>query len=151
MEIPKELRESGLKATLPRLHILRLFQEGKNKHLSAEDVLHYMLAENIDVGLGTIYRVLVQFVDAGILIRHQFEFGPAVFELNAGCHHDHLICTVCGKVEEFIDRDIERRQHEIATQRQFVLQEHALSLYGICATCEENKKSARLRASKHFL
>lgn len=139
MDILKELRESGLKVTIPRLRILQLFQEGKGKHLSADDVYRFLLTEKIDVGLATIYRVLMQFAEAGILFRRHFESGHAVFELNEGTHHDHLVCTVCGKVDEFVDEGIERRQHEIAAERGFVLHEHALSLYGTCAVCTRQK------------
>lgn len=145
MDIPAELRKSGLKATLPRLRILQLFHERESKHLSAEDVYRQMLDEKIDVGLATIYRVLMQFAEAGILIRRQFESGAAVFELNEGSHHDHLVCTACGKVEEFVDAGIEHRQEEIAKERGFALHAHALSLYGVCAACARThtRKGAR--------
>lgn len=136
MNIQTELRKLGLKATLPRLRILQLFHERQMKHLSAEDVYRFLLEEKIDVGLATIYRVLMQFADAGILIRRQFESGAAVFELNEGSHHDHLVCTACGNVEEFVDAGIERRQDEIAKERGFALHAHALSLYGVCAACK---------------
>lgn len=139
MDILKELRESGLKVTIPRLRILQLFQEGKSKHLSADDVYKFLLTEKIDVGLATIYRVLMQFAEAGILFRRHFESGHAVFELNEGSHHDHLVCTLCGKVDEFVDEGIERRQNEIAAERGFTLHEHALSLYGTCASCSQKK------------
>lgn len=135
MDILKELRDSGLKVTIPRLQILQLFQNGKGKHLSADDVYRLLLLEKIDVGLATIYRVLMQFAEAGILFRRHFESGHAVFELNEGTHHDHLVCTICGRVDEFVDEGIERRQDEIAAERGFVLHEHALSLYGTCAVC----------------
>ncbi|MBJ7311255.1 ferric iron uptake transcriptional regulator [Rugamonas sp. CCM 8940] len=135
MDIPKELRNSGLKATLPRLRVLQLFQEGKKKHLSADDVYHLLRDEHIDLGLATVYRVLMQFAAAGILSRRQFESAASVFELNQGEHHDHLVCTRCGKMEEFVDADIERRQEEIARERGFALMEHSLSLYGVCAGC----------------
>lgn len=135
MDILRALRASGLKVTLPRLRILQLFQEGKGKHLSADEVYRLLAAEKIDVGLATIYRVLMQFADAGILFRRHFEHGHAVFELNEGGHHDHLVCTVCGRVDEFVDGGIELRQDEIARERGFVLHEHALSLYGVCAAC----------------
>lgn len=141
MDIPKALRKSGLKATLPRLRILQIFHERQLKHLSAEDIYRFLLEEKIDVGLATIYRVLMQFAEAGILIRRHFESGAAVFELNEGNHHDHLVCTVCGKVEEFVDSGIERRQEEIAKERGFALHEHSLSLYGVCADCKESKKA----------
>eukprot|EP01133_Synstelium_polycarpum_P019127 gene19126-22906_t len=139
MDILRELRESGLKVTIPRLRILQLFQEGGIKHLSADDVYKLLLAEKIDVGLATIYRVLMQFAEAGILFRRHFESGHAVFELNEGQHHDHLVCTGCGKVDEFVDEGIELRQNEIAAERGFVLHEHALSLYGTCAQCTAKK------------
>jgi Fur family ferric uptake transcriptional regulator len=145
MDIPEELRKSGLKATLPRLRIMQLFQERQVKHLSADDVFRLLLNEKIDVGLATVYRVLMQLAEAGILIRRHFESGSAVFELNEGSHHDHLLCTVCGKVEEFVDSGIEQRQEEIARERGFSLQEHSLSLYGVCAECKEKKKSGRSR------
>lgn len=135
MDISTALRQSGLKATLPRLRILQLFHERKTKHLTAEEIYRFLIDEKIDVGLATIYRVLMQFVQTGIVIRRHFTSGAAVFELNEGGHHDHLICTVCGKVEEFVDRDIERRQEEIAQEHGFALREHTLSLFGVCGGC----------------
>ena len=135
MEIPKELRDSGLKATLPRLKILELFQQSDIRHLSAEDVYRLLIKDNIDVGLATIYRVLMQFAEARILWRRQFEGERAVFELSASEHHDHMVCVDCGKVEEFIDEAIERRQSLIAKQRGFILRDHSLSLYGSCSSC----------------
>ena len=129
---PADLKSSGLKATLPRLKILEIFQGSSVRHLSAEDVYKLLLAENLDVGLATVYRVLTQFEQAGILSRNHFESGKAVFELNQGTHHDHLVCLDCGRVEEFFDDEIERRQHKIAEDRGFKLTEHALSLYGNC-------------------
>jgi Fur family ferric uptake transcriptional regulator len=126
-----------LKATLPRLKILEMFQRSSNergvRHMSAEDVYRALLAENLDVGLATVYRVLTQFEQAGLLARSHFEAGRAVFELNEGRHHDHLVCLTCGRVEEFVDTDIEERQQRIAADRGFQLQEHALALYGVCA------------------
>ncbi len=129
---PADLKSSGLKATLPRLKILEIFQGSSVRHLSAEDVYKLLLAENLDVGLATVYRVLTQFEQAGILSRNLFESGKAVFELNQGNHHDHLVCLDCGRVEEFFDEEIENRQHKIAEERGFRLAEHALSLYGTC-------------------
>ena len=129
---PADLKSSGLKATLPRLKILEIFQGSSVRHLSAEDVYKLLLAENLDVGLATVYRVLTQFEQAGILSRNHFESGKAVFELNQGNHHDHLVCLDCGRVEEFFDEEIENRQHKIAEERGFRLAEHALSLYGTC-------------------
>ncbi|SDF60106.1 MULTISPECIES: ferric iron uptake transcriptional regulator [unclassified Duganella] len=140
MDIPQELRKLGLKATLPRLRILQLFQESKSKHLSADDVYRLLHDENIDMGLATVYRVLMQFADAGILIRRHFESVASVFELNEGSHHDHLICTNCGKMEEFLDADIEQRQEAVAAERGFVLHEHSLSLYGFCGDCAASIK-----------
>jgi len=133
-----ELKVSGLKATAPRLKILEIFQrhaaEPGVRHLSAEDVYRLLSAERLDVGLATVYRVLTQFEQAGLLARRNFEAGRAVFELNEGSHHDHLVCVSCGHVEEFVDPEIEERQRQIAKERGFELQEHALSLYGACQT-----------------
>ena len=129
---PSELKASGLKATLPRLKILEIFQNSSVRHLSAEDVYKLLLTENLDVGLATVYRVLTQFEQAGLLSRNHFETGKAVFELNQGSHHDHLVCLDCGRVEEFYDEEIERRQQQIAQERGFALTEHALALYGNC-------------------
>jgi Fur family ferric uptake transcriptional regulator len=129
---PADLKSSGLKATLPRLKILEIFQNSAVRHLSAEDVYKLLLAENLDVGLATVYRVLTQFEQAGLLSRNHFESGKAVFELNEGSHHDHLVCLDCGLVEEFFDDEIEKRQHRIAEERGFKLTEHALALYGNC-------------------
>ncbi|MBI3231271.1 MAG: ferric iron uptake transcriptional regulator [Burkholderiales bacterium] len=130
---PADLKSSGLKATLPRLKILEIFQNSDVRHLSAEDVYKVLLAENMDVGLATVYRVLTQFEQAGLLHRNHFETGKAVFELNQGSHHDHLVCLDCGRVEEFFDEEIERRQHKIALERGFVIADHSLALYGSCS------------------
>ena len=127
-----ELKSSGLKATLPRLKILEVFQNTTQRHMTAEDVFKVLLAEGSDVGLATVYRVLMQFEQAGILSRNHFETGKAVFELNEGKHHDHLVCLDCGRVEEFFDAEIEKRQKSIASTRGFELQDHALSLYAYC-------------------
>ena len=127
-----DLKASGLKATLPRLKILEIFQNSTVRHMSAEDVYKILLSENMDVGLATVYRVLTQFEQAGLLHRNHFETGKAVFELNEGSHHDHLVCLDCGRVEEFYDEEIERRQQHIAAERGFAIQEHALALYGHC-------------------
>jgi Fur family ferric uptake transcriptional regulator len=127
-----ELKNSGLKATLPRIKILEIFQKTAQRHMSAEDVFKTLLAEGGDVGLATVYRVLMQFEQAGILSRNHFESGKAVFELNEGKHHDHLVCLDCGRVEEFFDAEIERRQRSIALTRGFDLQDHALALYATC-------------------
>ncbi|MCL4159434.1 UNVERIFIED_CONTAM: hypothetical protein GTU68_050948, partial [Idotea baltica] len=125
----------GLKATLPRLKILELFEKSEERHLSAEDVYKVLLNAGDDVGLATVYRVLTQFEDAGLLVRHHFESGKAVFELNQGEHHDHMVCIKCGRVEEFHDEEIERRQEEAAKSRGFKMQDHSLMIYGICDKC----------------
>jgi Fur family transcriptional regulator, ferric uptake regulator len=127
-----ELKSSGLKATLPRIKILEVFQNSEVRHLTAEDVYKVLLAEHSDIGLATVYRVLMQFEQAGILSRNHFESGKSVFELNEGKHHDHLVCLDCGRVEEFVDTEIEARQRSVAQARGFALQEHALSLYANC-------------------
>ena len=127
-----ELKHSGLKATLPRIKVLEVFQKASQRHMSAEDVYKVLLGEDADVGLATVYRVLMQFEQAGILSRTHFETGKAVFELNEGKHHDHLVCLDCGRVEEFYDAEIEKRQRSIAQTRGFELQDHALALYAAC-------------------
>ena len=132
MTTVQSLKDSGLKATLPRRKILELFEGSKVRHLSAEEVYKALIAEGIDVGLATVYRVLTQFEQAGLLVRHHFESGKAVFELNEGTHHDHLVCIQCGKVEEFYDPEIEKRQTEVARQRGFNLHGHSLALYADC-------------------
>jgi Fur family ferric uptake transcriptional regulator len=128
----QSLKESGLKATLPRRKILALFESTKVRHLSAEDVYKALIAEGIDIGLATVYRVLTQFEQAGLLSRQHFETGKAVFELNEGQHHDHLVCLQCGRVEEFYDAEIERRQGDVARGRGFQLHGHSLALYADC-------------------
>jgi Fur family transcriptional regulator, ferric uptake regulator len=139
-----ELKSSGLKATLPRIKILEVFQHGARRHMTAEDVYKALLAEGSDVGLATVYRVLMQFEQAGLLTRSNFESGKAVFELNEGQHHDHLVCLDCGRVEEFFDAEIEQRQRAVTVARGFELQEHSLALYARCtkASCEHRSKAA---------
>ena len=127
-----ELKSSGLKATLPRIKVLEVFQHAQQRHMSAEDVFKALLAEGADIGLATVYRVLMQFEQAGLLKRSNFESGKAVFELNEGQHHDHLVCLDCGRVEEFYDAEIEQRQRAVASTRGFELQEHTLALYARC-------------------
>ncbi|MBL8413328.1 MAG: ferric iron uptake transcriptional regulator [Propionivibrio sp.] len=145
MSQSSDLKSMGLKATLPRLKILELFENAPVRHLSADDVYRMLLSENMDIGLATVYRVLTQFEQAGLLERHHFESGKAVFEIRAGQHHDHLICIDCGRVEEFFDEEIERRQNKIAKGRGFVIQEHALYLYVECskAECPHRNKSGK--------
>ena len=130
-----ELKSTGLKATIPRLKILEVFQRSPERHLTAEDVFRVLLQDRSDVGLATVYRVLTQFEQASILSRSHFESGKAVYELNEGQHHDHLICTSCDKVEEFYDPEIEKRQQMVAQQRGWSIQDHSMSLYGLCAAC----------------
>ena len=132
MSDPQSLKNMGLKATFPRLKILELFEKTTQRHMSAEDVYRMLIAENMDIGLATVYRVLTQFEQAGLLERHFFESGKAVFEINSGKHHDHLVCVDCGRVEEFYDPEIEKRQNAIASKRGFEIQEHALYLYARC-------------------
>jgi len=127
-----DLKSLGLKATTPRLRILELFEKAEVRHLTADDVYRMLLSENMDIGLATVYRALTQFEQAGLLKRSNFESGKSIFELNEGSHHDHLVCLQCGRVEEFFDPEIEKRQHKIARERGFSLQDHALALYGNC-------------------
>ncbi len=137
-----DLKTIGLKATLPRLKILNLFENSDVRHLTAEDVYKVLLKEGMDIGLATIYRVLTQFEQAGILIRHHFEAGKAVFELNEGGHHDHLVCIQCGHVEEFFDSEIEKRQLKVAKERGFNIHEHSLQIFADCikTNCQYRQK-----------
>jgi Fur family ferric uptake transcriptional regulator len=128
----KDLRNAGLKVTLPRLKILEILEGGGARHKSAEDIYRALLNSNEDIGLATVYRVLTQFEAAGLVTRHHFENGMAVFELNRGDHHDHIVCLDCGKVEEFMDAGIEERQKTIANQLGFDIQDHSMILYGRC-------------------
>jgi Fur family transcriptional regulator, ferric uptake regulator len=132
MSSAQSLKDIGLKATLPRRKVLELFETSKVRHLSAEDVYRSLVSEGIDIGLATVYRVLTQFEQAGLLSRQHFETGKAVFELNQGGHHDHLVCLQCGRVEEFYDAEIELRQSEVARKRGFELRGHSLALYADC-------------------
>jgi Fur family ferric uptake transcriptional regulator len=127
-----DLKQTGLKATGPRLKILEVFQRATQRHLTAEDVYRSLLLDNCDIGLATVYRVLTQFEQAGILNRSHFESEKAVYELSDGTHHDHLVCLDCGRVEEFFDPEIEKRQAAIATAKGFQIADHALSLYASC-------------------
>lgn len=149
MNNAEELKNSGLKATLPRIKILEVFQRTQTRHMTAEDVFKVLLNEGSDIGLATVYRVLMQFEQAGILSRNHFEAGKAVFELNEGKHHDHLVCVVCGRVEEFYDAEIEKRQQAIAADRGYVLQDHALSLYVVCNRPECQKSQHRNTGHTH--
>ena len=138
-----DLRSAGLKATVPRLKIIHLFETSKVRHLTAEDVYKLLLAEGLDIGLATVYRVLTQFEQAGLLVRHHFETGKAVFELSEGGHHDHLVCIQCGRVEEFYDSEIEKRQIKIAEEHGFRIHDHSLHIYADCIRpdCPHRPKS----------
>lgn len=129
----RELKRAGLKATVPRLKILEILETSGTHHLSAEDVYRELLEAGDDVGLATIYRVLTQFESAGLVSRHHFESGHAVFELERGHHHDHVVCVQCGKVEEFFDQAIENRQKVIVEKMGFEIQDHSLVVYGNCS------------------
>lgn len=132
MSNAQDLKTIGLKATTPRLRVLELFERSSVRHLSAEDVYRLLLNDEFDIGLATVYRVLTQFEQAGLLQRHHFESGKAVFELNDSSHHDHLVCLRCGRVEEFFDEEIERRQARVANQRGFEIRAHSLYIYADC-------------------
>jgi Fur family ferric uptake transcriptional regulator len=135
MEEIQQLKDLGLKVTLPRLKVLQILEQSKQHHLSAEDVYKALLAMGEDVSLATVYRVLTQFEISGLIHRHNFEGGFSVFELSHGEHHDHLVCVTCGRVEEFVDEVIEQRQKVIAQQAQFKMTNHALNIYGVCPVC----------------
>jgi len=131
-----ELRKAGLKVTLPRMKILDILETTSSRHQSAEDVYKALLETGEDIGLATVYRVLTQFEAAGLVNRHHFEGGHSVFELNEGSHHDHILCVKCGKVDEFIDDTIEKRQKAIAADLGYELTDHCLYMYGICKDCQ---------------
>jgi Fur family ferric uptake transcriptional regulator len=143
MNKSSQLKSIGLKATFPRMKILELFDKVEEKHLTADDVYRLLLNDNMDIGLATVYRALTQFEQAGLIERHHFESGKAVFERKAIQHHDHLVCTRCGHVEEFHDEEIERRQKRIAKERGFTIQAHAMYLYVECKRPDcPNKETA---------
>ncbi|MEW6982111.1 ferric iron uptake transcriptional regulator [Colwelliaceae bacterium 6471] len=140
----EELKRAGLKITLPRVKILTILQSPGNQHISAEDVYKILLEQHEEIGLATVYRVLNQFDDAGIVTRHHFEGGKSVFELAHKKHHDHLVCLKCGKVVEFEDDVIEKRQEDIAQHHKIKLTNHSLYLYGECedeSACDSYRKS----------
>lgn len=130
-----ELRKAGLKVTLPRMKILEILEQSSERHLSAEDVYKHLIEGGEEIGLATVYRVLTQFETAGLVMRHNFEGGHAVFELDDHQHHDHIVCTGCGKVVEFVDPTIEERQDAIAEQNNFIISDHSLTIYGLCEDC----------------
>lgn len=136
VEEGQQLKDAGLKITLPRIKVLQILESSKERHLSAEDVYKSLLEMGDDVGLATVYRVLTQFEAAGLIHRHNFEGGHSVFELSQGEHHDHMVCIKCGNVEEFIDDVIEDRQKMIAQKSGFKMTDHSLNIYGLCANCQ---------------
>lgn len=138
MEESQQLKEAGLKITLPRLKILHILEQSTERHLSAESLYKALLDMGEDVSLATVYRVLTQFEAAGLVTRHNFEGGHSVFELSEGTHHDHLVCVKCGKVEDFIDETIEQCQRLIAEQAHFKMTDHALNIYGVCLNCQRS-------------
>ncbi|UOO91562.1 ferric iron uptake transcriptional regulator [Vitreoscilla stercoraria] len=135
-----QLKDSGLKVTGPRLKILDLFEQNPDAHLSAEDIYRLLLEDDSDIGVATIYRVLTQFEQAEILIRHHFETGKAVYELNRGGHHDHIVCVKCNSVIEFFDERIEAIQEQIALENGFRIVDHSLYMYGVCPECQAKAK-----------
>ncbi|HHM05528.1 MAG TPA: ferric iron uptake transcriptional regulator [Gammaproteobacteria bacterium] len=135
-----DLKKAGLKATLPRIKILEILEKNRDAHLRAEDVYKALLESGEDVGLATVYRVLTQFEAAGLVSRHHFEGGHAVFELDQGEHHDHILCIGCGRVDEFVDDLIEQRQRDIATKAGYSMTDHSLYIYGLCEACRKEKK-----------
>jgi len=139
----KDLRKAGLKVTLPRLKILEILENSQTRHLSAEDIYRTLLESNEDIGLATVYRVLTQFEAASLVTRHHFEDGMAVFEINHGTHHDHIVCLDCGRVEEFMDAGIEERQGSVARKMGFEIRDHSLIIYGHCVrqNCAHRPKS----------
>ncbi|HEV2109966.1 MAG TPA: ferric iron uptake transcriptional regulator [Gammaproteobacteria bacterium] len=136
----QELRNAGLKVTLPRVKILEILERSNPRHISAEDMYKALLESGEDIGLATVYRVLTQFEAAGLVNRHHFEGGHSVFELNQGAHHDHILCVKCGRVDEFVDSEIEARQKKIASAKGYEMTDHSLYIYGICASCRKTLK-----------
>lgn len=132
----QELRNAGLKVTLPRLKILEILETSEQRHMSAEDVYKALLEMGEEIGLATVYRVLTQFESAGLVSRLNIEGGHAVFEMEDGSHHDHLLCVRCHRIEEFIDEVIEQRQLAIAKEKGFEMTDHSLYIYGICRHCQ---------------
>ena len=138
-----DLRKAGLKITLPRMKILEILGSADPRHMSAEDIYRHLLGSHEDIGLATVYRVLTQFETAGLVTRHHFEGATAVFELNEGEHHDHIVCMDCGKVEEFVDANIEKRQRDIAAAKGFELSDHSMILFGKCKKQNCSAKQSR--------
>ncbi|EXJ14111.1 ferric iron uptake transcriptional regulator [Imhoffiella purpurea] len=138
MSESEQIREAGLKVTVPRAKILGILERNAKRHMTAEDVFRELLAEEAEIGLATVYRVLTQFESAGLVCRRNFDNAQAVFELDRGEHHDHLVCTRCGRIVEFVDPKIERRQAAVADEHNFVTEDHSLVIYGICPSCQRN-------------
>lgn len=128
----QDIRKAGLKVTLPRVKILEILESADARHMTAEDVYKALLERGEEIGLATVYRVLTQFVNAGLAERHHFEGGQAVFELDRGHHHDHIVCAQCGRVEEFFDDTIEKAQRDVAERKGFAITDHSLIIYGRC-------------------
>lgn len=137
-----QIKQAGLKVTLPRVKILDVLEHSDKRHMSAEDVYRALLDRGDEIGLATVYRVLTQFEQAGLVARHHFEGGQSVFELNRGGHHDHLVCVRCGRVVEFLEPAIEERQNAIARQHGFALEDHSLVIYGVCPACQAQDRAA---------
>jgi len=135
----QDLKKAGLKVTAARVKILQLLENTRERHVSAEDIYRILLDAGEDIGLATVYRVLTQFEEAKLVIRHHFAEGHSVFEMDSGTHHDHLVCVKCGRVEEFVDRIIEERQQAVALQAGFSITDHSLNIYGICGKCQKKK------------
>ena len=136
----QDIKKAGLKVTLPRLKVLQILEVSKQRHMSAEDVYKALVMDNEEIGLATVYRVLTQFEDAGLVSRLSIDGGHAVFELEDGVHHDHLLCVSCNQIEEFVDEVIEQRQRSIAIEKGFKMTEHSLYIYGVCKRCQAEKK-----------
>lgn len=142
MPTSQDLKDAGLKTTLPRLRILAILEEGEKKgkgHFTAEEVYKTLLDAGEEIAFATVYRVLTQFESAGLVLKHNFEGGRSVFELDDGNHHDHMVCVKCNKVTEFYDAAIEDRQKKVAKEHKFELQDHSLYLYGLCPQCQNGK------------
>lgn len=136
----QDLRKAGLKVTLPRMKILEILESNEQRHMSAEDMYKALLDSGEEIGLATVYRVLTQFEDAGLVTRHHFEGGQSMFELNEGEHHDHIVCVKCGRVDEFVDEVIEKRQRQIAADTGYEMTDHSLYIYGVCPECRKTLK-----------
>ncbi|ROR32074.1 ferric iron uptake transcriptional regulator [Inmirania thermothiophila] len=135
-----DIRNAGLKVTVPRVKILQMLEESPDRHLGAEDIYKQLLARGEEIGLATVYRVLTQFEAAGLIKRHHFEGGHAVYELNQGGHHDHIVCVRCGRVDEFTSAEIERLQRQVAAEAGYEIRDHVLYIYGLCARCRADEQ-----------